>query len=412
MKLVSLNFGLLLLLLLTIIITKTNAIKFNKESPIYVNFIPFKNGFNCQSKVNGLGYSMAIDTCISFDGYVTSWEFSWNQNTGSIIGTKYNGVCKPTNHNSTSPPYKFTNMGCDKGGDLILNPTRLPTQIYDYKIQISTTPIYPANSLYLVTQRLDSCAGTVVAYEFLTNETIAIAPGKIAYTYYCMPNGLPEMVDDSNGIVLKGDSCDMFRPFINGSSESSYSGTSGENLIVKSKGKGKGKGKGNIYNNKNGGGFGNAPFINFNDLILFGSGSGDTASGVTTAQPTTANPTSADSTSADSTGTYTGDSPKDGGGLTGTSTGDNDDGGTSTGTSTSTSTGDNDDGGTSTGYNPIDDGTTDYSTGGDTGANTSNESTGGTTQPSTGGNNSGGASSTSGSSETHVIFLTNTCSSA
>ncbi|KAM9960527.1 hypothetical protein ACTFIW_009669 [Dictyostelium discoideum] len=394
MKLISLLNFVLLLLILTTIITKTKAI----ESPIFVNFIPFKNGFNCQSKVNGLGYSMALDTCISFDGYTTSWEFSWNQNTGSITGTKYKGVCKASNRNSTSP-YRYANMGCDKGGDIIFNPTRLPTQVYDYKVQISTSPIYPAKSLYLVTQRLDSCSGTVIAYEFLTNETVAIAPGKVAYTYYCLPNGLPEMMDDSNGIILKGDSCDMFRPFINGSSESSYSGTSGENLIDKSKG----KNKGNIYNNNNkmgggGGGFGNAPLINFNDLILYGSGSGDTASGVTTAQPTTANPTSADSSGADSTGTYTGDNP-DGGSSTGGSTGND------SGSPTGTSTGNPDDGGSSTGAS---------SNGG-----TSGDFSGGTTQSSTsgdtGGNNSGASSTTSrtsGSSETHEIFLTNTCSSA
>ncbi|KAN0011878.1 hypothetical protein ACTFIU_007449 [Dictyostelium citrinum] len=372
-----------IVLLLTIIITTTKAIKFNTESPVYVNFIPFKTGFNCQGKVDGLGYSMAIDTCVSFDGYLTSWRFSWNQNTGSIMGVKYNGVCKSSNRNATSP-YRYLNMGCDKGGDIIFNPTRLPIETYDYKVQISTSPIYPTNSLYLVTQRLDTCSGTVIAYEFLTNETVAIAPGKIAYTYYCMPNGLPKMIDDSTGIVIKGDSCNMFRPFINGSSESSYSGTSGENLIIKDNRYGKGIKK--KSGGGGGGGFGSAPIINYNDLISLGSGSGDTGSGVSTAEPTTANPTSASSTADSSTGQYsTGDYTETGNPTDGTSGNESTD--------------------TSGAY------TTQSSTSGadDTGG-TSNESTGVT---STSGNDSGSSTThTSGSSESHVIYLTNTCSSA
>ncbi|KAN0042983.1 hypothetical protein ACTA71_010616 [Dictyostelium dimigraforme] len=391
MKLFSL---LIIVLLLNIIIT-TTAI--DKISPTYVNFIPYKTGFNCQGKIDGLGYSLAIDSCISFDGYVTSWEFSWNQNTGAILGIKYDGICKPSNRNSTSP-YRYLNMGCDRGGNIVLDPTTLPTQPYDYRVQISTSPIYPAKSLYLITQRLGGCTGIVIAYEFLTNETIAIAPGKIAYTYYCMPNGLPKMMDDGTGIIYQGDSCNLYRGFFNSSSDTPFSGTSGSDIIKNGGGGGGSKNK--IGNSK--GGIGSIPFISFDQLISFGvTGSGDdTASGVSTAQPTTAQPTTADSTTADSTTGYStsayssSDTSSTGGedtngGSTGYSTG----GSTQTSTSTGADTGN----------------TSNESTGADTG-NTSNESTGVT---STSGNDSGGSTTTTGSSSANdqEIFLTNTCSS-
>ncbi|KAK5575770.1 hypothetical protein RB653_006904 [Dictyostelium firmibasis] len=365
MKLFSLLIIVLLLITATTTsTTKVESKKLGKTSPVYVNFIPFKTGFNCQGKVDGLGYSLAIDTCISFDGYTTSWEFSWNQNTGSIIGVGYKGVCKPENRNGTTP-IRFLNMGCDKGGDILLNPTRLPTQTYDYKVQISTSPLYPAQSLYLVTQRLDSCTGTIIAFEFLTNETVAMSPPKIAYGYYCFANGIPEMVDDSTGASFKGDSCDMFRPFINGSSESSYSGTSGY------------------------GGNGNTPsFINLNQILysfgLSGSGGDTGGSGVSTAQPTTATPTTGGDDQ--STGYSTG------GGYS-TGSGSNNDvttGGTSDGALTGEPS-TNPSGGPSAGS---------LTGAGDTGSN----------NPQTSGSSTN--SQTSGSSEMQQIFLTNTCSSA
>ncbi|EAL72314.1 hypothetical protein DDB_G0269928 [Dictyostelium discoideum AX4] len=199
-------------------------------STSYVNFIPYEKGSNCNggnSHVRGVGYSVPVDSCITFD-FFRNWKFSLSSDSSSV---KYSYFANGTSsHLDCSEPQGETmvvsNGECiETIGEHYFDGYFAPKQAHSYLVTISNTPSYPKFSWVNSFTHGSGCStNDIVFASFATNytaidtedqEIVYCNVYKETYTRSCgVYNGMPYCSNEFFNYV-----CITEQPFLQSSEE-------------------------------------------------------------------------------------------------------------------------------------------------------------------------------------------------
>ncbi|KAK5579789.1 hypothetical protein RB653_009476 [Dictyostelium firmibasis] len=221
----------LFLCLIFLALSLIGCTKSTQISNQYVNFVAYGDSKCEQLADNGFGYSIAADTCTTFDHYnntlftVDNGQISWASYENTYGDEE---VCT----NPITPTQTYSIGSCISPSVVKFYPNSGVTdKTFYFKLTISSTPYIPPTS-YVNSLMGGSCVEeNIVALQYVINNTrIYLFGSSNTYLYYCNPsNNYPVFVfciDHSSQCSPSGNPspprCLEIPPFYNSSSDSSY----------------------------------------------------------------------------------------------------------------------------------------------------------------------------------------------
>ncbi|KAN0032601.1 hypothetical protein ACTFIV_006508 [Dictyostelium citrinum] len=199
----------------------------------YITFEPFNNPqCNYQPQVSGIGYSIAIDSCITIDHY---HSFLFKLNGIQISWTKYvnpNNQCKFNQDGYVVTKYLGS---CIPASELNFNSNVKPLKSVYYKLLITNQPYFPPYNVTVSAYSSNQCniqsthlvefyiAGT----EFKMRGNSSCTFDNSYYQYFCLCGNTPHTQKCSHGHCFlpkpSTSFCDEIPPFYNDTSSSADS---------------------------------------------------------------------------------------------------------------------------------------------------------------------------------------------
>ncbi|EGC36527.1 hypothetical protein DICPUDRAFT_87385 [Dictyostelium purpureum] len=191
----------------------------------YINFQPF-SASGCKGQSAGIGYSILVNECISYDQNTT---FIFESNNKNQI--KWSKFSKYTGDNDCqNTPISqgtFKNNACIKNNNIAFDSASLPVTNGFYKTSITNEPVILDNT-YVKQYMVEDCTSSnVVMLDYFTNGTKAVYNSTgVPYSYFCSQQNKPYTYTCSIwGCFpsITATNCQSVSPFSNSSSEYYYS---------------------------------------------------------------------------------------------------------------------------------------------------------------------------------------------
>ncbi|KAK5575110.1 hypothetical protein RB653_010366 [Dictyostelium firmibasis] len=170
----------------------------NVQSQIqYVNFQPFTNS-KCTGTSQGIGYSIQLDTCTTYDKNNT---YIFTSSTNQVKWAQYSvsNVVDPVCSGSAKTTQTVSIGKCIQNTNIAFDDSSFPVYKYYYKVSVSNQPLVNSNSyIKSFMYNVGSCnENEVTNLQYFSNATKAVenstqkpssyycSGSNEPYTYYC-----------------------------------------------------------------------------------------------------------------------------------------------------------------------------------------------------------------------------------